>query len=603
MKQTLPAIAIAYLFLSCSGIAKANPGKNTDDTIQKAARLAAWQHDRFGLFVHWGLYAIPAGEWKGQRGTYSGWNCWIMRNARIPVKEYADLATQFNPVRFDANALVQLAKQAGMKYLVATTKHHDGFAMYHSKVSAYNIVDATPYKRDVIREIADACRKNGVSLGLYYSQGQDWYHPGGATNGNWDSLQRGNMDTYIDSIAVPQVRELLSNYGPIGMFWWDTPVDMNDDRSARLGKQLALQPSMITNNRLAVVPGMDYATPVPGFTFSGDFFTPEQRVPLRGIEGYPWEVCMTINDSWGYNATDHNWKPAETLIRNLIDIVSKGGNYLLNVAPDASGTIPQPCIDRLQTIGKWMSVNGEAIYGTKAGPFRRQLQWGRFTQKPGKLYAHVFFWPENGQLTIPLKGKITGARLLARPGAALRYTQTSKGLRLQLPKDAPGPIASVIVMDTDGPLYELPPEPVAQHADGKVLLTVMDMEPVNMIDLAVEGYAMPILRFWKSTEGHLEWTADIKRPGRYEAAIVYSVRSDCAGSDIELSCGNQSVNFKVPATAGSEQGWNDYQLLKLGTIDIPRQGTATIKMRIIKAAGKGGRYGVMNLRSVELKPL
>ncbi|MEI9806609.1 MAG: alpha-L-fucosidase [Bacteroidota bacterium] len=209
----------------------------------------------------------------------------------IPVKEYAKLAEQFNPVRFNAGSLVQLARNTGMKYVVMTTKHHDGFAMYHSKASGYNIVDATPFKRDVIREVADACRQSNILLGLYYSQGQDWHHPGGATNGNWDSLQRGDMDKYIDDIAVPQVRELLSNYGPIAMFWWDTPVDMNDDRSARLGKQLALQPSMITNNRLSVVPGMDYATAYSGFHFSGDFFTPEQRVPFRSIEGYPWKYA------------------------------------------------------------------------------------------------------------------------------------------------------------------------------------------------------------------------------------------------------------------------------------------------------------------------
>ncbi|MEI9806610.1 MAG: alpha-L-fucosidase [Bacteroidota bacterium] len=312
---------------------------------------------------------------------------------------------------------------------------------------------------------------------------------------------------------------------------------------------------------------------------------------------------MTINDSWGYNSDDHNWKTSETLIRNLVDIVSKGGNYLLNVAPDAQGEIPAPCVERLNTIGKWMSVNGEAIYGTTAGPFKQQLHWGRFTQKPGKLYAHVFFWPKDGRLTIPVTGKIKAVKLLAQPGQSLSYSQSAEGIQLKLPANAPDPVASVIVVETDGPVTALPPRAIEPGNDGKLILPALSIEPVGMIDLAVDGYATPALRFWKSTEGHLEWTADIKRTGNYEATVMYSVRSDCAGSEIELSCGDQAVRVKIPATAGSEKGWDDYQLLKMGTINLSQTGPAAIKMRIIKAAGKGGRYGVMNLRYVELKQL
>ncbi len=203
-----------------------------------------------------------------------------MRGARVSVAEYSKLAAQFNPVRFDADALAALAKRAGMKYMVATAKHHDGFAMYHSKVSKYNIADATPFKRDVIREIADACKKNDLPFGLYYSQAQDWYHPGGASDGNWDSAQNGSMDRYIEQIAVPQVRELLTNYGPIRMFWWDTPKQMNEERSGKLKPLLQLQEGIFTNNRLGRVAGT---------AVSGDFTTPEQRIPFRGLKGQLWK--------------------------------------------------------------------------------------------------------------------------------------------------------------------------------------------------------------------------------------------------------------------------------------------------------------------------
>lgn len=593
MRPILLAIAVIYTFSACSNATDTNISRDNKDSTLKAANLAAWQHDRFGLFVHWGLYSIPAGEWKGQRGKYNVWNCWFMRGARVPVAEYAKLAGQFNPVRFDANALAGLAKRAGMKYLVATAKHHDGFAMYDSKASDYNIVAATPFKRDVIREIAAACTKNGLPLGLYYSQAQDWYHPGGATNGNWDSAQRGSMDKYIDEIAVPQVHELLSNYGTIRMFWWDTPKDMTVQRTAKLQPLLKLQEGIFTNNRLGRVAGADV---------SGDFTTPEQRLPFRGLKGQLWEACMTINDSWGYNSADHNWKSGETLIRNLVDVVSKGGNYLLNVAPNALGEIPAPCIERLEMMGDWLSVNGEAIYGATAGPFEHQLHWGRFTQKPGKLFTHVFFWPGNGQLTIPVTGTITKAYLLAKPGESLPFTSSAAGVQLRLPAKAPDAIASVIVLETKGTVTALPAPPVAQAADGIVRLPALDVEPIGL-DLAIEGYATPALRFWKSTKGHLEWTAEITRRGTYAVKVMYSVRSDCQGSEIELSCADQSLRVTAAGTEGSKVDWNDFQPLSFGKITITKPGRTTIKMRIAKAAGKSERYGAMNIRYVELKPL
>ena len=292
------------------------------------ARVKWWREARFGLFIHWGIYSVPGGTYQGKQ--IPGIGEWIMNHGKIPVAEYATYAGQFNPVKFSADAWVGLAKAAGMKYIVITSKHHDGFAMFQSKASSYNVVDATPFKRDVIKEMAEACQRQGMKLGLYYSQAQDWHHPGGAANGgHWDKAQDGSMDEYLDKIAVPQVREILSNYGPIAVLWWDTPTDMTPERAAKLFALTKIQPGIVTNNRL-------------GGGFGGDLSTPEQFIPATGIPGKDWEVCMTMNDTWGFKSYDHNWKSTEDLIRKLADIASKGGNFLLNVGPTSEGFIPQP---------------------------------------------------------------------------------------------------------------------------------------------------------------------------------------------------------------------------------------------------------------------
>ncbi len=402
---------------------------------EKDARMKWWREARFGLFIHWGIYSVPAGIWNGK--PVDGIGEWIMHNGRIPVADYAQNASKFNPVKFNAEEWVLLAKNAGMKYIVITSKHHDGFAMFGSKASTYNIVDATPFHRDPLKELAAACQKHEIRLGFYYSQAQDWHHPGGATyDGHWDPAQNGSMDDYLKTIAMPQVREILSNYGPIAVLWWDTPANMTRERAAQFLPLIKLQPGIITNNRL-------------GGDFPGDSETPEQFVPPTGFPGRDWETCMTMNDTWGFKSNDHNWKSLGTLIRNLVDIASKGGNYLLNVGPTSEGLIPQPSVERLEAIGRWLKVNGEAIYGTSASPFKR-LAWGRCTTKPGRLYLHVFDWPTDGRLTIPMAGKVTGAYLLTQPDKPLDVACTGNSVDIRVPASTPDPIASVVVAIVDG---------------------------------------------------------------------------------------------------------------------------------------------------------
>ena len=402
---------------------------------QRDTRMKWWREAHFGMLITWGLYSVPAGIHNGQTTDMPGE--WIMYELRIPVAEYAKYARRFNPTKFDARKWVLLAKQAGMKYIIITSKHCEGFAMFPSKASRFNIFHATPFWRDPLKELADACHRLGIKLGFYYSQDQDWHHPGGsAWGGHWDTAQDGDLDQYLDEVAIPQVREILSNYGKISVLWWDMPIAMTPERAERFLPLLQLQPNIITNNRL-------------GGGVAGDFETPEQYIPPTGLEGRDWETCMTMNDTWGYKADDQNWKSATTLIRNLIDIASKGGNYLLNVGPSSKGEIPPASIARLQEIGKWMNVNKEAIYGTIATPFAELPFEGRCTRKADRLYFHIFEWPENRQLRLPAVSNIKSAYLLINPTENLPIQLDESGKFVTLPYITPDPHATVLALELD----------------------------------------------------------------------------------------------------------------------------------------------------------
>jgi alpha-L-fucosidase len=407
---------------------------------QRALRMAWWRQARFGLFIHWGLYAVPAGIWEGR--PVPGVGEWIMNRAKIPVARYRELAKHFDPVNFDADRWVAMARGAGAKYIVITAKHHDGFAMFRSRADAFNIYDATPFHRDPLQELAAACLKYGVRLGVYYSQDQDWSAPGGAVlNGaHWDKAQNGSFAQYLHGKVIPQLRELLTHYRPFpSVLWFDTPTkDMTPALAGEIVALMNRHPRLIWNNRL-------------GGGYTGDIRTPEQKIPPGGYPGEDWETCMTINDTWGYKRDDRNFKSAATLLRNLIDIASKGGNYLLNVGPDATGAIPRPEVDRLLVIGHWLRRNGEAIYGTGPTAFgREESGWiWRCTTRPGRLYLHFFHWPA-GNFTLPaFKGAVTGAYFLADPSRIVAVEHAADGrVILHLPPAGPDLIASVVAVET-----------------------------------------------------------------------------------------------------------------------------------------------------------
>lgn len=320
-------------------------------------KLAWWSAARFGLFIHWGLYAQTAGDWNG-RPTRGGEH--FMLYEKIPLHRYAQIAKDFEPTCFDADSWVKAAKDAGMKYIVITAKHHDGFAMFRSPSSDYNIVQQTPWQRDPMQDLAAACKKYDMKLGFYYSLGRDWADPdvptnwptrGGRSN-SWDYPDEDAKDLtkYIARKVKPQLRELLTQYGPIGLIWFDTPELFSKRQSEDIRRFINdLQPQCIVNSRIG--------------NNLGDYTVVEQSLVSKATEN--WEACITMSANWGYNRHDTIWKSPEILVRNLVEVVSKGGNLLLNVGPKGDGTFPPESIARLRSIGDWMAMNGEAIYGSR----------------------------------------------------------------------------------------------------------------------------------------------------------------------------------------------------------------------------------------------
>lgn len=424
-------------------------------------RLAWWQEAKFGMFIHWGAYSKAGGVWNGETHHHE----WLQFTAKIPLAEYTEYAETFDPKDFSPNEWVTIAKNAGMKYLIITSKHHDGITMYDSTSSEHNIVDLAGLEEEPVRQLAEACRKQGIRFGVYYSLGRDWEDPDVPT-GKYKNMAgwRSNLidypnekdkifHRYFERKVKPQVSELLSDFGTIDVLWFDTPEKISPEESKEL-LELArsLQPNCIVNQRV----GNDL----------GDYGTPEQTIPHEAsVE--PWETCMTLNGHWAYNKADDNWKTTASLLHNLVDIVSKGGNYLLNVGPTGDGVIPSPSVERLSEMGDWLEANGEAIYGCGPTPFGEELgsysltkkdkkgravftamhEW-RVTTKPGKLFLHLLKWPDR-QAALPAMAKrVTKAYFLNDPNRTeLIVQQSDSEVAIELPETAPDPYVSVICLE------------------------------------------------------------------------------------------------------------------------------------------------------------
>lgn len=464
MKKTVLSVLMLCV-LVVTGAAQSTTTPRPYDAAREK-RLEWFREAKYGMFIHWGLYAIPAGQWKDGRRSL-GIGEWIQHRLRIPVREYEQLAKAFNPTKYNPDEWVQLAQDAGMKYIVITSKHHDGFALFKSAVSSYNVVDATPYKKDILAQLAAACAKRGMRLGFYYSQSQDWYEKDGAGN-TWDygpdtdanGRELKNYDAYLRGKAEPQVRELLTRYGPVALIWFDTPRNMQGERGKRFTDLVRqIQPDTLIDGRLGIEG--DYRS-------TGDNVIPPEPSPEA------WETPATINHTWGFRKDDTDWKRPGEIAFKLVDIVSKGGNYLLNVGPTAEGIIPQASQDNLRTVGRWLKINGEAVYGAGMSPFGDEFgewtskgakdvrgqklflannEW-RVTTKPGKLFI-TFFAEPRAPFEIPaMRNKLLRAYRLADKAPVDLKTGDAGRTSFTLERPMLDPMATVVVVEFEGTKVE-----------------------------------------------------------------------------------------------------------------------------------------------------
>jgi len=560
-------------------------------------RLQWWTEARFGMFIHWGIYTVPAGEWEGRE--IDGQGEWIMKRGKIPVRGYEELAAQFNPVNFDAERWVSIARNAGMKYITITAKHHDGFAMYGSKASPYNIVDATPFHRDPMKELAAACQRNGLKLSFYYSQTQDWHEPDSVGN-DWDFPNESakNSERYYDQKVIPQVRELLSNYGPIGLIWFDTPGNMTVEQSQKLADLVhQLQPLCLVSGRVGH--GL------------GDYDSVGDNQISVGTAKRPWETPVTINDTWGFKKNDQNWKSAQVLIRQLATTSSRGGNYLLNVGPTSEGVIPQESVERLADVGKWMAANGESIYATSANPFPYQLPWGVITTKPGRLYLHVFQWPRTGLTIYGIHSKVLKASLLANH-AALRFSQRESqagelvSLKLSLPAQAPDPNDSVIALEFAGPAEV--DSSLQQQPDGTIALPAylsqLHKSPGSTAQLDSRG----VMERWTKAQDWMEWNFKVNAAGVFDVELITSQQKYGRGWDggqhVALELGSQKVSGVVADNGKEDNPSNPYWpyvISKMGRMRVDQVGKYSLSLKP-EDIPAGGNYG-LTLVSVRLAPV
>lgn len=544
---------------------------------RRAARrddLAWWREARFGLFIHWGLYAIPAGVWRGKRVPYIGE--WLMYREKIPVATYAKLAARFHPRHFDAAAIVRLARESGQRYLVITAKHHDGFAMYRSTVSPYNVVAATPWHHDPMADLARECRRQGVKLCFYYSQDLDWHHPDGAWN-TWDyPAAKKDSDRYIREKVYPQLRELLTQYGPVGLIWFDTPITISLAQAAAIRRFVKrLQPRCLVSGRIGHGLG-DYSIPR------------DNQMPPGRLRG-DWEICATLNHTWGFKRHDHAWKPAPQLIRTLVEAASKNANYLLNIGPDADGRVPAASAARLRAIGQWLRANGESVYGAAPSPFAHDFPWGRMTTKGRVLYLHFFTKPARRFELRGLRTRVNHAAPLLAPGQKLPFEQSSDAdtgtpvLRIDLARlRFRDPVTVVSLRLASAPAVVAGP---IQEPDGVLTLLASEAN-VGPARAKLRVSALGLTTGWKRTADWLEWRGTVLTPGRFTVEVVTThqhLEPWSGGHTARVEALGRTLRHKLTRDAEipyTQAAYFPRIATRMGRLSVDRAGPLDLRLRL-----------------------
>ncbi|BDI29009.1 hypothetical protein CCAX7_10600 [Capsulimonas corticalis] len=597
MKRRIASSLLTAALLACSlasAPAQTPQFKISSDTGETQAQFAKrtewWRQDKFGLFIHWGIYDIANEDHRNADPDKLGE--WSLVYNQTPVAEYEKYAPQFNPTQFSAKEWVGLAKAAGMKYVVFTAKHHDGFCLFDSKLTDYTIVKATPFHRDPLKELAEECKKQGMKLCIYYSY-MDWRHPDYLPRRPWDKrpTDGASLDKYTD-YAEGQLRELLTNYGKVSILWfdggWEHPPA--DERALEIMKLVRkLQPGILIDDRMYP---------------AGDYATPEQSIPANAMpNGRLWEACMTTvtahNLHWSYAWTDHDFKPTSDLVRKVADIAGKGGNFLLDIGPDSHGVIRPEDITHLREVGAWMKVNGESIYGVTKSPFRRLPFAGSCTQKGDTLYLHVSEWPASGLTVLGLKTPIKKAYALATRQALATAVLPDGTLAIQKP-DKIDPSSTVIVLKCAGlPDVDVTKAPLSPEADG-YKLSVLDADLYgDLMDVEKVG-GEPNVGEWIHTTDKVCWTIAVPeaKTGKYHISMEYSCPPDCVGTDFEVSAGEGPGETVQSVTKEGTGDWYTYHTM---TLDNPI--TLTPGTKILRIQPKTmPHYAFINLRKVVLTP-
>jgi alpha-L-fucosidase len=579
------ALAVLAGALVLAGGGEAREKREEPDALKGDAKAAQWFRDaRFGMFVHWGVYSLLG------RGE------WVMQNEGIPISEYEKLPPRFDPTEFNAREWVKMVKASGIRYITITSKHHDGFCMFDSKLTDYDIVDRTPYHRDVMKELADECHRQRIKLFFYYSQ-LDWHHPDyfprGGTGHKSGRPEAGDWNRY-KQYYIGQVRELCTNYGEIGGIWfdgwWDKPgADWGHDELYSMIHRLQPKALIGNNHHRAPFPGEDFQMfeqDLPGENSAG--FNTTQQSHL------PYETCRTMNNSWGLNTSDKAHKPVNELIRYLVQAAGRDANLLLNTGPLPTGEILPEHRERYLAMGQWLKTHGHSIYRTRGGPFR-PASWGVSTYRGKRVFLHVLNWPAGN--TLDLSGftlPVRSARAFGEERTPVEVRQSAEGVKLVLPEGLKDPVDSIIVLELEKPVAEWTPvaaPPAKISSSGPSALPARSAETTGLAHYEADK---DCIGYWTQPGDTVSWKASVEQAGRYEVGVTYACEKGAGGSEFTVACGREKVAGVVRETGS----WTEFRTVSLGTVEVPA-GTQTLTVSAQKMPG----FAVMNLRGITLRPV